>query len=140
MKVIAVDVPNDDDETTANDDVTTSTTNDDKAPASSSTATEEVTTPSPSPSPLPLPLPSSSPLLPPPLPGFTDEYLQSMNQVLAQQSLSSVLEWCFNSLPSLFQITSFGSTGMVVIHEMHKLNLKVSSSSFIIHPSLISFK
>lgn len=57
--------------------------------------------------------------------GFTDEYLHEMNQVLAQQSLSAVLEWCCNSFPNFYQITSFGSAGMVVIHALHKLNLKV---------------
>jgi len=57
--------------------------------------------------------------------GFTEEYLHSMNQVLAQQSLGSVLEWCYRSLPNFYQVTSFGSAGMVVIHEFHKLNLKV---------------
>lgn len=58
-------------------------------------------------------------------PGFTDEYLQNMNQVLAQQPLGAVLEWCCNSLPNFFQVTSFGSAGMVVIHELHKLKLNV---------------
>lgn len=60
-----------------------------------------------------------------PLSGFTDEYLQSMNQVLAQQPLGVVLEWCYNSLPTFFQVTSFGSAGMVVINELHKLKLNV---------------
>lgn len=59
------------------------------------------------------------------LAGFTDEYLQNMNQVLAQQPLSAVLEWCYNSLPNFYQVTSFGSAGMVVIHELHKLKLNV---------------
>jgi len=56
---------------------------------------------------------------------FTSEYLEHMNQVLAQQSLDAVLEWCCTSLPNLFQVTSFGSTGMVMIHALHKLGKKV---------------
>jgi len=57
--------------------------------------------------------------------GFTDAYLESMNEVLSNQPLPSVLEWCCASLPNFFQVTSFGSAGMVIIHELHKLNLKV---------------
>jgi len=60
-----------------------------------------------------------------PLKGFTEEYLETMNQVLAQQPLGAVLEWCCKSLPNFHQVTSFGSAGMVVIHELHKLNLNV---------------
>jgi len=64
--------------------------------------------------------------VPSPLPGsFSDEYLQSINQVLAGQSLASVLEWCYSSLPNFYQVTSFGSAGMVVIHELSKLNIQV---------------
>jgi len=48
-----------------------------------------------------------------------------MNQVLAQQPLGTVLEWCYNSLPNFFQVTSFGSAGMVIIHELSKLNLQI---------------
>lgn len=59
------------------------------------------------------------------LAAFTDEYLQHMNNVLSSQPLSSVLQWCYHSLPNFFQVTSFGSAGMVVIHELHKLNLNV---------------
>jgi len=55
---------------------------------------------------------------------FTNEYLQQMNQMLSQQSLESVLEWCCSSLPNLAQVTSFGSTGMVILHALHKLGLK----------------
>lgn len=57
--------------------------------------------------------------------GFTEEYLETMNQVLAQQPLGAVLEWCCKSLPNFYQVTSFGSAGMVVIHELHKQKLKV---------------
>lgn len=57
--------------------------------------------------------------------GFSDEYIQTLNHVLDQQSLASVLEWCYNSLPNFFQITSFGATGMVIIHELQKLNFQV---------------
>jgi len=57
--------------------------------------------------------------------GFTDEYLHSMNEVLAGMPLAEVLQWCHRSLPNFYQITSFGSAGMVVIHELHKLNLQV---------------
>lgn len=64
-----------------------------------------------------------------PVSGFTEEYLQNMNQVLATQPLSAVLEWCFNSLPNFFQVTSFGSAGMVVIHELHKLKLNVCNEA-----------
>jgi phosphoadenosine phosphosulfate reductase len=56
---------------------------------------------------------------------FTTEYLKHMNQVLSQQSLEAVLEWCCAALPELVQVTSFGSTGMVMIHALHKLNKKV---------------
>lgn len=66
-----------------------------------------------------------------PLPGFTSEYLESINGVLAQQPLSEVLTWCFSSLPNLFQITSFGSTGMVVIHELFKLKLNQVPAIFL---------
>jgi len=52
---------------------------------------------------------------------FTAEYLAQLNQALKQQSLESVLEWCCTSLPNLFQVTSFGSTGMVVIHALSKI-------------------
>jgi len=52
---------------------------------------------------------------------FTNEYLACLNQMLRQQSLESVLEWCCASLPNLFQVTSFGSTGMVVIHALNKI-------------------
>jgi hypothetical protein len=60
--------------------------------------------------------------------GFTEEYLATMNQVLAQQPLSAVLEWCCKSLPNFYQVTSFGSAGVVIIHELHKLNLNVCLS------------
>ena len=60
-----------------------------------------------------------------PVMGFTAEYLETMNQVLAQQPLGAVLEWCCKSLPNFHQVTSFGSAGMVMIHELHKLNLRV---------------
>jgi len=53
------------------------------------------------------------------------EYLNSMNTVLAQKSLDEVLEWCYRSLPHLYQVSSFGSTGMVIMHALHKLGLKV---------------
>jgi len=56
---------------------------------------------------------------------FTPEYLESMNQILSQQPLETVLEWCCDSLPNFVQVTSFGSTGMVVIHALHKLGRKV---------------
>jgi len=56
---------------------------------------------------------------------FTTEYLEHMNQVLSQQSLEAVLEWCCTSLPNLSQVTSFGSTGMVIIHALHKLGKKM---------------
>jgi phosphoadenosine phosphosulfate reductase len=56
---------------------------------------------------------------------FTNEYLEYMNHVLSQQPLESVLEWCYRSLPNLFQVTSFGSSGMVVIHALSKMNLKL---------------
>jgi len=56
---------------------------------------------------------------------FTTEYLQQMNQILSQQSLESVLEWCSSSLPNFVQVTSFGSTVMVVIHALHKLGIKL---------------
>ena len=90
------------------------------APAQSTT---QITTHDASP---PSPSPSSSPSSPEePLAGFSDEYLQTMNAVLAQQPLGAVLEWCFTSLPAFFQVTSFGSAGMVIIHELAKLNLQV---------------
>jgi len=57
--------------------------------------------------------------------GMSEEYLNTMNEVLSQQPLGAVLEWCHHSLPNFFQVTSFGATGMVIIHELHKLNLKV---------------
>jgi len=60
-----------------------------------------------------------------PLAMFTVEYLAHLNQVLAQQSLEAVLEWCCTSLPNLVQTTSFGSTGMVIIHALHKLGKQV---------------
>jgi len=56
---------------------------------------------------------------------FTTEYLAQMNEVLSQQSLEAVLEWCCTALPELVQVTSFGSTGMVIIHALHKLNKKM---------------
>jgi len=59
------------------------------------------------------------------VPVFTSEYLEHMNTVLAQQPLEAVIQWCYNSLPNFHQVTSFGSTGMVIIHAIHKLGLKV---------------
>jgi len=56
---------------------------------------------------------------------FTPEYVQAMNEVLAQQPLEAVLEWCHNSLGNLYQLTSFGSTGMVIIHALHKLGINL---------------
>lgn len=58
-------------------------------------------------------------------PLFSEEYLKYINQVLSQQPLDKVLEWCYRSLPNLFQVTSFGSVGMVIIHTMRKLNMKI---------------
>jgi len=52
---------------------------------------------------------------------FTTEYLQQMNEVLSQQSLESVLEWCCLSLPRLVQVSSFGAPGMVIVHALHKM-------------------
>jgi len=74
---------------------------------------------------VPAEAPREDPSPEPPLAGFTDEYLQSMNLVLSQQPLGTVLEWCYNSLPKFFQVTSFGSAGMVIIHELAKLNLQI---------------
>jgi len=53
------------------------------------------------------------------------DYLQSVNTLLAQKGLDEVLQWCYRSLPGLYQVTSFGSTGMVILHAMSKLNLKI---------------
>jgi len=53
------------------------------------------------------------------------EYLHSLNHLLTQKPLEEVLLWCYRSLPGLFQVTSFGSTGMVIIHALHKLNIKI---------------
>lgn len=72
--------------------------------------------------------PPPAPQTPPPPPGiqiFTNEYLIQLNQILSSQPLEEVLEWCVSSLPNLHQVTSFGSTGMVILHAMHKMNKKV---------------
>jgi len=60
-----------------------------------------------------------------PLALFTDEYLKHMNEILASQSLDTVLDWCCRSLPNLIQVTSFGATGMVVLHALNKLGHKI---------------
>ena len=40
-------------------------------------------------------------------------------------SLREVLQWCAWSLPGLVQVSSFGSSGMVIMHEMAALRRRV---------------
>jgi len=60
---------------------------------------------------------------------LTQEHLEKLNAALAQCTLEEVLTWCFAALPTLskgalVQVTSFGSTGMCILHAMSKLGLK----------------
>jgi len=60
---------------------------------------------------------------------LTPEVLEKLNAALSQCTLEEVLAWCYTALPilskgALVQVTSFGSTGMCILHAMSKLGLK----------------
>jgi len=56
---------------------------------------------------------------------FTPEYVAEMSGELEKMSLGDMLTWIVTNLPSLFQVTSFGATGMVIIHALSELRMKV---------------
>jgi len=55
---------------------------------------------------------------------FSEQYLKFLNERLQSMSLSEVLLTLHTILPDLWQVTSFGPSGMVIIHHLLKLNIK----------------
>lgn len=58
-------------------------------------------------------------------PLFTERHLVHLNKVFANLGIEDLLRWCAVTLPNLAQLTSFGPTGMVILHYLHKLNINV---------------
>eukprot|EP01095_Lingulamoeba_sp_RSL-Kostka_P013369 TRINITY_DN552_c0_g1_i1.p1 TRINITY_DN552_c0_g1~~TRINITY_DN552_c0_g1_i1.p1 ORF type:complete len:282 (-),score=71.96 TRINITY_DN552_c0_g1_i1:261-1106(-) len=57
---------------------------------------------------------------------FTEQHLEFLNERLKKLSLEEVLKWCYYSLPNLAQVSSFGATGVVIMHVFNKiLNIKM---------------
>jgi phosphoadenosine phosphosulfate reductase len=54
---------------------------------------------------------------------FTPEHLDWLNQQFEDQSAQDILKWCSMTLPNLIQSTSFGPTGMVIVHMLSELNI-----------------
>ncbi|KAF3482349.1 phosphoadenosine phosphosulfate reductase [Arthroderma uncinatum] len=54
---------------------------------------------------------------------FTKQHLQFLNQRLQFLEPQDVLKWCVTSLPGLFQSTSFGLTGLVILDMLSKLDI-----------------
>lgn len=64
------------------------------------------------------------------LDNISEHNLEQLNKCLEKLSLKELLIWCL-SLPNIGQVTSFGSSGMVIIHEIFdilKMNEDISSS------------
>ncbi|OAL74865.1 3'-phosphoadenosine-5'-phosphosulfate reductase [Trichophyton violaceum] len=54
---------------------------------------------------------------------FTKQHLQFLNQRLQFLEPQEILKWCVTSLPGLFQSTSFGLTGLVILDMLSKLDI-----------------
>ncbi|KAL9050047.1 MAG: hypothetical protein Q9162_006868 [Coniocarpon cinnabarinum] len=53
---------------------------------------------------------------------FTKPHLKFINAQLAKLSPQDILRWCLASLPSLYQETAFGLTGLVTVDMLSKLS------------------
>mmetsp|Transcript_16805 Transcript_16805/g.25101 ORF Transcript_16805/g.25101 Transcript_16805/m.25101 type:complete len:307 (+) Transcript_16805:232-1152(+) len=70
-----------------------------------------------------LPISDSSEVLTEPI--FTQKYLNFLNKKLKSLPLDKFLEWVAVSLPNVVQVTSFGPSGMVVLHHLAKLGIRI---------------
>src|SRR3989338_26430 len=57
--------------------------------------------------------------------GFTPDHLDWLNEKLAGLDLNDLLRWCFLTLPNLAQVSSFGPSGMIIIHRLQKLGITI---------------
>jgi len=54
---------------------------------------------------------------------FTKPHLKFLNRQLQYLGPEEILRWCITSLPSLYQTTAFGMSGMVMLDMLSKLDL-----------------
>ncbi|KAF2460646.1 phosphoadenosine phosphosulfate reductase [Lineolata rhizophorae] len=53
---------------------------------------------------------------------FTKQHLKHINQQLQELEPEDILRWCMVTLPSLFQTTAFGLTGLVTLDMLSKID------------------
>ncbi|KAI9701743.1 MAG: hypothetical protein M1820_006371 [Bogoriella megaspora] len=58
---------------------------------------------------------------------FTKPHLKFLNQQLKQLEPQDILRWCITSLPSLYQTTAFGLSGLVTVDMLAKLKVPIKS-------------
>ncbi|MCJ1248632.1 hypothetical protein MMC30_005850 [Trapelia coarctata] len=54
---------------------------------------------------------------------FTKPHLTFLNRQLQHLEPQDILQWCITSLPSLYQTTAFGLTGLVILDMLSKMNI-----------------
>lgn len=62
---------------------------------------------------------------------LTPEILKHLNEHLATLEPKEVLEWAINCLPSLFQTTAFGLTGLVTLDMINKISVDRNQSHIV---------
>ncbi|KAF2757435.1 putative Phosphoadenosine phosphosulfate reductase [Pseudovirgaria hyperparasitica] len=58
---------------------------------------------------------------------FTKTHLKHINQQLSKLSPDEILQWCLISLPSLYQTTALGPSGLVILDKLSKISGPLSS-------------
>ena len=56
---------------------------------------------------------------------FTRPHLKFLNQQLAKLEPQDVLKWCFTSLPTLYQTSAFGLTGLAIMDMVDKIDYSI---------------
>lgn len=59
---------------------------------------------------------------------FTRPHLKFLNQQLAQLEPQDVLKWCMTSLPTLYQTSAFGLTGLAIMDMVSKIDFPLKPS------------
>ncbi|KAL9065942.1 MAG: hypothetical protein Q9157_007310 [Trypethelium eluteriae] len=63
---------------------------------------------------------------------FTKPHLRFINQQLKQLEPQDILRWCLTTLPSLYQTTAFGLSGLVTLDMLSKLHSPIKSQADLI--------
>jgi phosphoadenosine phosphosulfate reductase len=61
---------------------------------------------------------------------FSPEHLAWLNEQMEERTPEEIVSWCAMTLPNLIQSTSFGSTGMVMMHMLWKNKISVPTLFF----------